>query len=143
MKNVCEKFRKKVIFLAHPRTQKRIEEFNLKELTSSIPNFIVKDAVGYLDFINLLSNAKLVFTDSGGVQQEACIFKVPCVTLRENTEWIETIELGVNILAGTDPNKIVNCAKKMLSFKGKWEEPFGDGKAAERIVNIISKEVIS
>ena len=71
----------------------------MKELISSISNFVVKNAVGYLDFINLLSNTKLVFTDSGGVQQETCIFKVPCVTLRENTEWIETVELGVNILA--------------------------------------------
>jgi len=143
MKNVCEKFGKKVIFLAHPRTQKRIEEFNLKGLINSIPNLVVKDAVGYLDFINLLSNAKLVFTDSGGVQQEACIFKVPCVTLRENTEWVETIELGVNILAGTNLDKIVNCVQKMLSFQGKWGEPFGDGKSAEGIVNIISKEIIN
>ena len=110
-------------------------------MIGSIPNFIVKDAVGYLDFINLLSNAQLVFTDSGGVQQEACIFKVPCVTLRENTEWVETIELGVNILAGTNPEKIIDCAEKMLSFKGTWGEPFGDGKAAERIVDIVSKEV--
>jgi len=143
MKNVCEKFNKPVIFLAHPRTKKRIEQFNLTNLINSIPNFIVKDAVGYLDFINLLSNAKLVFTDSGGVQQEACIFKVPCVTLRENTEWIETIELRVNILAGTNPDKIINCTEKMLSFKGKWREPFGDGKAAERIVEIVSKELTS
>ena len=142
MKNVCEKFRKKVIFLAHPRTQKRIEQFALTNLVNSIHNFIVKDAVGYLDFINLLSHALLVFTDSGGVQQEACIFKIPCVTLRKNTEWVETIKLGVNILAGTDPNKIVNCAQRMLSFKGNWEEPFGDGKAVERIVDIINKEVI-
>ncbi|RKX60128.1 MAG: UDP-N-acetylglucosamine 2-epimerase (non-hydrolyzing) [Thermodesulfobacteriota bacterium] len=143
MKKVCERFKKKIIFLAHPRTQKRIEQFGLNELIKFIPNFIMKDAIGYLDFINLLSNAKLVFTDSGGVQQEACIFKVPCVTLRENTEWVETIELGVNILAGTNPDKIVNCAEKMLLFEGKWGEPFGDGKAAERIVYIISKEVIS
>ncbi len=112
-------------------------------MVNSIHNFIVKDAVGYLDFINLLSHALLVFTDSGGVQQEACIFKIPCVTLRKNTEWVETIKLGVNILVGTNPDKIVSYAEKILSFKGKWGEPFGDGKAAERIVDIINKEVIS
>jgi len=142
MKKVCEKFGKKIIFLAHPRTQKRIEQFELNKLIELIPNFIIKEAVGYLDFINLLSNAKLVFTDSGGVQQEACIFKIPCVTLRENTEWVETIKLGVNILAGTNPDKITNYAEKMFFFKGKWEEPFGDGKAAERIVEIVNKELV-
>ena len=141
MNKICEKFKKKVIFLAHPRTQKRIEQFGLNKLINIIPNFIVRDAVGYLDFITLLSNAKLVFTDSGGVQQEACIFKVPCVTLRENTEWVETLELGINILAGTNPHKIVSCTKKMLTFEGKWGEPFGNGKAAERIVAIIGKEL--
>ena len=141
MKNVCGKFGKEIIFLAHPRTQKRIEQFGLTNLVNSIHNFIVKDAVGYLDFINLLSHALLVFTDSGGVQQEACIFKIPCVTLRKNTEWTETIELGANILAGTDPEKILEAARKMLGIERNWANPFGDGKAAERIVEIVSNKL--
>jgi len=141
MKNVCGKFGKEIIFLAHPRTQKRIEQFGLTNLVNSIHNFIVKDAVGYLDFINLLSHALLVFTDSGGVQQEACIFKIPCVTLRKNTEWTETIELGANIVAGTDPEKILEAARKMLGIERNWANPFGDGKAAERIVEIVSNNL--
>ena len=141
MKNVCGKFGKKIIFLAHPRTQKRIEQFGLTGLINSIPIFIVKDAVGYLDFINLLSHVLLVFTDSGGVQQEACIFKIPCVTLRKNTEWTETIELGANILAGTNPEKILEAARKMLAIERNWANPFGDGKAAERIVEIVSNKL--
>jgi len=77
-----------------------------------------------------------VLTDSGGVQEEACITGVPCVTLRDNTERPETLDAGSNMLAGTDPGKIVECARLMLSRKGKWSNPFGDGKAAERIAGI-------
>jgi UDP-N-acetylglucosamine 2-epimerase (non-hydrolysing) len=141
MKNVSERFEKKIIFLAHPRTQKRIKQFRLTDLINTIPNFMVKDAVGYLDFITLLSNARLVFTDSGGVQQEACIFKVPCITLRENTEWTETIEAGANILAGTEPENILKCTEKMLSITGSWTQPFGNGNAAQNIINIIARDV--
>lgn len=77
-----------------------------------------------------------MLTDSGGVQQEACIFKVPCVTLRENTEWIETLESGANLLAGTDPPRIVTAALDMLERKVDWEIPFGDGHASELILDI-------
>jgi len=141
MKKVCDEFGKRIIFLAHPRTISRINEFDLMHIIESTPLLMLHEAVGYLDFIMLLSNARLVFTDSGGVQQESCIFKVPCVTLRENTEWTETIELGVNILAGTSPKRIIECAGRMLSFHGKWQNPFGEGDAAKQIVISILKEV--
>jgi len=100
------------------------------------------DPVDYLDFLNLEKGAQLVLTDSGGVQEETCILGVPCVTLRDNTERPETIDVGSNMLAGTEPDKIVECARRML-VKGKgWNNPFGDGKAAERIgrtlINICS-----
>jgi len=142
MSKISEKYKTSLIFLAHPRTQKRIKQFGLNKFIKSSKYLVVKDAVGYLDFINLLSNARLVFTDSGGVQQEACIFKIPCVTLRENTEWIETIKLNVNTLAGTDPQKILVSAEKMLKKnKINIKNPFGNGDAAKNIVKIMKKEL--
>ncbi|GAJ23444.1 unnamed protein product, partial [marine sediment metagenome] len=78
-------------------------------------------------------------TDSGGVQEEACILGVPCVTLRDNTERLETIEVGSNILAGASPNRILECTELMLDRKNNWENPFGDGTAGRRIVEILEK----
>lgn len=106
------------------------------------------EPLDYLSFLQLEANAKLVLTDSGGVQEEACILKVPCVTLRDNTERPETLDVGSNILAGTKPEKILECVKIMLqTFKKSlikntslnWENPFGDGKAGEKIVNRLRK----
>jgi UDP-N-acetylglucosamine 2-epimerase (non-hydrolysing) len=79
----------------------------------------------------------LVLTDSGGVQQEACLLQVPCVTLRETTEWSETLAIGANMLAGTDPNRIVAAAEHMLAVPTGWTHPFGDGFAASRIVDTV------
>lgn len=123
-----------VVFFAHPRTQKRLREFGLEQWLKSQPNLTMQDAVGYLDFINLLCNSRLVFTDSGGVQQEACIHRIPCVTLRENTEWVETLEIGANVLAGNAPETIKEAAvKAMGTWPGKWQIPFGDGNTGENI----------
>ncbi len=125
-----------VLFLAHPRTLKRLKEFNLWEWSHELPGIQISEALGYLDFINLLSHARLVFTDSGGVQQEACIHHVPAVTLRENTEWSETLESGANRLAGTEPARIEEAAIAACQVQRAWEVPFGDGKAAEKIVDV-------
>jgi UDP-N-acetylglucosamine 2-epimerase len=96
------------------------------------------DPVGYLDSLMLISNAKLILTDSGGVQKEAFLLKVPCVTLRANTEWVETVELGANVLVGADKNKILNGVKLMLDMQPKdVKNPFGDGNASERIVDVL------
>ena len=95
------------------------------------------EAVGYLDFINLVANACVVFTDSGGVQQEACIHHVPCVTLRDNTEWTDTLAIGANRLAGCDPEKIMAAAEEARRSQCRWEIPFGGGNAAGRIVSHI------
>jgi UDP-N-acetylglucosamine 2-epimerase (non-hydrolysing) len=103
----------------------------------------IEKAVGYLEFLNLLSHATLVLTDSGGVQQEACILKVPCVTLRNNTEWMETLDIHCNSLAGTNPESISETVKEMLRVKRDWKNPFGDGKTAERIIKIIAGELKS
>ena len=131
-----------VLFVAHPRTLKRLHEFRLFEWAKRLPGIRLEEAVGYLDFLNLLAHARLVFTDSGGVQQEACIHHVPAVTLRENTEWVETLEHGANRLAGTDPQRIVKAAREAYEVTREWPVPFGDGTAASQIVSIV-EEVLS
>lgn len=82
----------------------------------------------------------MVLTDSEGVQQESCILKIPCVTLRENIEWVEIIDIGANTLSGLDPQKILKGVVKMLKKNKLWKNPFGDGKSAEKIISIIKKE---
>jgi len=126
----------KIFFAAHPRTLDRLERFGLVERLNNHPDIILSEAPGYLDFLHLLASCSLVLTDSGGVQQEACIFKVPCVTLRENTEWTETIESGANTLVGTNPENIVEGAHKMMNSTRDWSIPFGDGQASGRILTI-------
>ena len=129
-----------IVFPIHPRTLARMKENNL-----AMPAGIVAiEPAGFLDFLQLEGNAKLVLTDSGGVQEECFILKVRCVTLRDNTERPETIEYGVNVLAGADPEKILSASKEMLAKPIKWnnwENPFGDGHAAERIIDILTKHV--
>ncbi len=99
------------------------------------------EPLDYLTFLLLESKAKLVFTDSGGVQEETCILGVPCITLRDNTERPETLEVGSNILAGTDRTKILEAAKISLAQKKKWANPFGDGKTGSRIINILRERL--
>jgi len=125
-----------VLFLAHPRTLKRLKEFGLWQWANSLKEVHLTEAVGYLDFLNLLAHSRLVFTDSGGVQQEACIHHIPAVTLRDNTEWIETLEYGGNRLAGTNPEKILGAALAAVDIVARWPVPFGDGTAAKKIVEI-------
>lgn len=139
---VAGKLNLPVIFTAHPRTLKRLQEFALLDWADNLPGIRRVEALGYLDFISLLSHAHVIFTDSGGVQQEACIHKVPAVTLRENTEWVETLDHGANRLAGTDPARIVEAALQANAVHREWPVPFGDGYAAKRIVEI-SCQVVS
>lgn len=121
-----------VIFPIHPRAKKRLEEFNLD--TSNI-NII--EPVDFLSFLRLENGAKLIMTDSGGVQEEACILGIPAITLRDNTERPETLAVGANILAGAQPERILESVRLMLSRKNEWQNPFGDGHAARRIVNSV------
>ena len=135
---VYRKFNFPVLYPVHPRTMKRINEFGLQ--TPKGVRLI--EPLGFLEFLLLEANAKLVLTDSGGVQEETCILKVPCVTLRNNTERPETLEVGSNILVGVNQRKILEGVKKMIDKKRNWKNPFGDGKAGSRIVKI-SQEVIA
>ena len=120
-----------VLFPMHPRTSARIDEFKI-----SLDGVRVIDPVGFLDFLQLESNARIILSDSGGVQEEACILGVPCVTLRDNTERPETIEVGANMLAGIESGKIYHAANMMLDRKD-WDNPFGDGTASQQIIDII------
>jgi UDP-N-acetylglucosamine 2-epimerase (non-hydrolysing) len=97
------------------------------------------EPVGFMDFLKAEANARLVLTDSGGVQEESCILGVPCVTLRENTERPETVDVGANLLAGHRHGEILRCARAMLERAGGWQNPFGDGHAGERIIDITKK----
>lgn len=133
LKLVYEEFGFPVIYPIHPRTRKRIGEFNL----TPTEGLALIDPVDYLAFLKLETKAKLILTDSGGVQEEACILKVPCVTLRYNTERPETLDVGANTLAGTRPVEILKSVKIMLNTKRNWKNPFGDGTAAKRIIRIL------
>ena len=129
------------LMLAHPRTLVRLKEFGLESWSHQLPGLRIEPAVGYLDFLNLLAHARLIFTDSGGVQQEACIHQVPCVTLRDNTEWTETLEIGANRLAGCDPEAIPAAAAMALAATAAWSNPFGDGTTAKQIADIVVREI--
>jgi UDP-N-acetylglucosamine 2-epimerase (non-hydrolysing) len=129
-----------VIFPVHPRTQQRLMEAGM---TNCHPGLRMIQPIGYLDFLCLLSNASLVLTDSGGIQEETTALGVPCLTLRENTERPVTISKGTNILVGTDPDKIRSAALDVLAGTNKTRgiPPLWDGKAAERIVKVLLASV--
>ena len=131
--NVAQRSNIPVIFNVHPRTKDRLDKFSLTNDSSFIKHIKRIEPVGYLDFLVLLRNARAVLTDSGGVQEEACIVKTPCVTLRENTERPETLSVGSNRLAGTDPDRMEEAIETMLDVRRDWEIPFGDGNASGRI----------
>lgn len=132
-----------VIFPIHPRTRKNLMSCSLGKRLEEMPGFRLTDPLGYLDFLKLMSNAKVVLTDSGGIQEETTVLKVPCITLRENTERPITAEIGTNQIVGTDPQKILAAYRNATS--GNWREPqippLWDGKAAKRIVDIIVKSI--
>jgi len=130
----------RVIFPIHPRTQDKIIEFRLQHY---LKNIIVLEPLGYIDFITLAKYAKVILTDSGGLQIEAAALQVPCITMRENTEQVDTIESGHNILVGSDFDDILRYTEDRLrpEYKvGKLEDRLRDGKAAERICEILLKE---
>ncbi len=131
-----------LLFVAHPRTLKRLRQFGLEDWLEALAGIRTVAAVGYLDFLNLLANAALVFTDSGGVQQEACIQRVPCVTLSKSTAWRETLDCGANRLAGCDPDRIRAAASEAMADSGRdWGWPFGKGDAGKRMIDILEAQL--
>jgi len=133
---VASQFGVPMVYPIHPRSRKMMTKFGLQP-----KNLTLIEPVDFLDFLQLESSARLILTDSGGVQEEACILGIPCVTLRDNTERPETVEVGSNILAGALPDRIVKCVKLMLGRQDNWRNPFGDGKAGRRIVHILEEKI--
>jgi len=129
----------KIIFPAHPRTQKRLEEFGLEDRINRVSNLVITEPFGYKEFMCFLKNAEFVMTDSGGIQEESCILQTPCMTLRDNTERPETVEVGANRIVGTQKKEIVTnflaLEKDGKSQKG-WRNPFGDGFTSKRIIDV-------
>ena len=132
LEKVNEYFNIPVFYAIHPRAKKQIEMFGFK-----INRINLIEPLDYLNFLFLESKAKLVFTDSGGVQEETCVLNVPCVTLRDNTERPETLDVGSNVLAGTNSETILKKAKDMLNMNVSWANPFGDGKSGMKIIVLL------
>jgi UDP-N-acetylglucosamine 2-epimerase (non-hydrolysing) len=133
-----------IIFPVHPRTLQNLASFRLGRRLEKLPNLRIIEPLGYLDFLKLISSAKIALTDSGGIQEETTILKVPCLTLRENTERPITAELGSNQVVGTDSDKIVQAYRKVIDGNQREPQipPLWDGRAAERIVNILVEKLI-
>ena len=130
---ISEYFDTPVIYPIHPRTKKNLKKFGI-EINKKFIKLV--DPLNYFKFLSYLKSCKFVLTDSGGVQEEACILKIPCITLRDNTERPETINIGANILAGSNPGKILESAVKMSKANKKWENPYGED-VGKKIVDIV------
>jgi UDP-N-acetylglucosamine 2-epimerase len=125
-----------IVFPVHPRTQKAIEKIDLDLAQASNIRFI--EPVGYLDMVRLEQSARLILTDSGGIQKEAYWLKVPCVTLRDETEWVETVETGWNNVIGVDVDRIIQAVGGYLAgLPEKHPTLYGDAQAAQRCVEIL------
>lgn len=131
-----------VVFPCHPRTKNRIEEYGLM---NDIPgdNIHMIEPLGYLDFLKLQSDSRIVLTDSGGIQEETTYLGIPCVTMRDNTERPVTVDIGTNILCGSDPNRILDVTNEILSGTEKDSDvpKLWDGQTAGRIVDIMKTEM--
>jgi UDP-N-acetylglucosamine 2-epimerase (non-hydrolysing) len=121
-----------IVFPVHPRTEKFLKEYGLYDKLKASVKLI--KPVGYLDFLKLMNHAKKIITDSGGIQKEAYILKVPCIALRENTEWVETVEDRWNVLVGANKEKIIKMIKEFEPLLKTHKERFGSGDASRKIV---------
>ncbi|MBK5114345.1 MAG: UDP-N-acetylglucosamine 2-epimerase (non-hydrolyzing) [Candidatus Heimdallarchaeota archaeon] len=136
-----------IVFSVHPRTQKNLEKSKLLSDLEKAKHIILSEPLGYLDFLMLMSESTIILTDSGGLQEEAITLGKPCVTLRTNTERPETVKLGVNFLVGADYDKITQTVRKVYKSEEIKEKlrniknPFGDGKASQRILDVLLKHL--
>ena len=130
-----------IVFPLHPRTKNRAEEFGLTERIERIPNIVMTGPAGYLDFIALMAGARLILTDSGGLQEESTALGIPCLTLRENTARPVTVTEGTNTIVGNDTHVIIEAAMDVLDTGGKSGRvpDLWDGNTAQRIANLIEE----
>lgn len=136
LQQLAKEYEMPVVCPIHPRSRKKMEEFGL-----SADNINLVDPQDLFGFLQLEQHAKLVLTDSGGVQEETCILGNPCVTLRDNTERPETIEVGSNVLAGTIPEDIVDSVSIMFNKERDGDNPFGDGTSGKKIIKILEERL--
>ncbi len=137
-----------VVFPCHPRTRQQLDKSRYKRMqgmTQKAHGLMIIEPLGYMEFLSLMSEARLVLTDSGGIQEETTVLGVPCLTLRDNTERPVTIDQGTNVLVGTSAHRILTAVSKVLSGafpKGQIPELW-DGKAAQRIAEILKTKMAS
>ncbi len=129
-----------VVFTIHPRTKSSLKKMNLWSELENNKNIILLNALGYLDFVSIMSEAKLVITDSGGIQEETTVLGIPCITLRDETERPETVELGTNRIVGNDFDLAKELVSEFLSSNVKYSTPpLWDGKSSKRIAKTFYK----
>lgn len=134
--NAFEKFDAPVIFPVHPRTKNFVREL---VMSYNYKNTLFCEPIGYRDMLFFLSNAKKLVTDSGGLQKEAYILKTPCVTVRPQTEWVETLKGNWNILSQPDEEEILNKVNETVINKNEHEEYYGDGNAAKKLLKVLTE----
>ncbi len=132
-----------IVFPIHPRTKNNLQRFGLDRKINQMQGIILAEPLSYLDFMDLYGRSRLVLTDSGGIQEETTFLRLPCITLRENTERPITVTQGTNYLTGTDRDKILSAFEEIMSGGGKQGTipEYWDGKAAERIVKVLQNWV--
>jgi UDP-N-acetylglucosamine 2-epimerase (non-hydrolysing) len=126
----------KIVFSCHPRTRQKLEKFNI--LVNN-PNIIITEPLGFFDFVKLEKNAYMAISDSGTVQEEMCLFKIPTVTIRDTTERPETVWCGSNVISGLDKDNIVACFNRMKSADRNWKVPeeYDQNNVSDVVVNIL------
>jgi UDP-N-acetylglucosamine 2-epimerase (non-hydrolysing)/UDP-GlcNAc3NAcA epimerase len=125
------------VFPVHPRTAERLEEAGLRKRLEAAAHVRLEPPLGYLDFLDLAAGARAIVTDSGGIQKEALVLGVPCVTLRDTTEWVETVDSGWNVLAGLDAEGVAEAVMRPAP-DGDPPDLYGGGRAAERVRDVLA-----
>ena len=134
----CE-LEEQIVFPAHPRTVKCMRQYHPYEKLNG--NIRLVKPPGYLDMLKLMAHARKILTDSGGIQKEAYMLKVPCITMRENTEWVDTLEEGWNVLAGVDRESIIRIVNEFEPQNKQQRNIFGDGDTSKKISEILGERI--
>lgn len=134
--NIAKKYKLRAIFPIHPRTMSNINKFGI----TTPSNIITTEPLGFKELLSLECNARMILTDSGGIQEEACILGVPCLNLRENTERPECVNVGASMIVGSDYKLLQEGFKKFISGMNIWSNPFGNGTAGRQIMKTILRD---